>query len=194
MKKVALAGVLVTLTLAAALTAQDPPQQQPAPPQAPQMPMPTDEHAWLQQGVGEWDTEGEILMGPGQPSMKCKGSETVRAIGPFWTVSEGKTTVMDMPMTGVLTLGYDPAKKKYVGSWVDSMSNHLWTYEGTVDKGGTTLSLNTEGPNPMAAGKMTKFKEVLEFKSKDHKVFTSSMQMDDGTWVKFVTINATRKK
>ena len=193
MKKVALAGVLVTtLTLAAALTAQDPPPQ--AQPQPPQMPMPTDEHAWLQQGVGEWDTEGEILMGPDQPAMKCKGTESVRAIGAFWTVAENKTTIMEQSMTGVLTLGYDPAKKKYVGSWVDSMSNHLWTYQGTVDKGGTTLTLDTEGPNPMAAGKMTKFKEVLEFKGKDHKVFTSSMQMDDGTWVKFVTINSTRKK
>ena len=197
MKKLALAGVLVsTLAAAAVLTAaqQDAPSAPPDAPGFPQLPMPSDEHAWLQQGVGEWDVEGEAFMGPDQPPMKCKGTESVRAIGPFWTVSENKMKMMEQPMTGLLTLGYDPAKKKYVGTWVDSMTHHLWTYEGTVDKAGKALTLEAEGPSPVAPGTTTKFKEVLEFKSKDHKVFTSSMQMPDGNWVKIVTINSTRKK
>ncbi len=101
---------------------------------------------------------------------------------------------MEMPMTGVMTLGYDPEKKKYVGTWVDSMTSHLWRYEGTVDAAGKVLTLDTEGPNPAAPGKTAKFKERIEFKSKDHKVFTSSMQGDDGEWVTFMTMNSKRKK
>ncbi len=194
MKKVALSAVLlVMLTGAAVLTAED------APPAAgaagfPQMPAATAEHKWLQQSVGEWDTEGEATMGPGQPAIKCKGTETVRAIGEFWTVSEPRTTFMEMPMNGVMTLGYDPEKKKYVGTWIDSMTSYMWKYEGTVDAAGKVLTLDTEGPNPMTPGKSAKFREVLEFKNKDHKVFTSSMQGDDGKYVKFMTMNSRRKK
>lgn len=192
MKKFALAGVLVTMLAGAALlTAQDapPPGSPPVPPPTPA----TQEHAWLHQAVGEWDSEAEVTMGPGQPPMKCKGTETVRAIGKLWTVAEHNGTFMDVKVTGILTLGYDPEKKKYVGTWVDSMTSHLWKYEGTVDAAGKALTLETEGPNPAAPGTMAKFKEVLEFKSKDHKVFTSSMQGEDGKWVTFMTANYRRK-
>ena len=195
LKQLALAGVLAAMfTGAAVLTAQD---AQPAAasdvPGLPQMPEPTKEHAWLHQAVGEWDTEGEANMGPGQPAIKCTGTETVRALGKFWTITENTTTMMEMPMTGVMTLGYDPEKKKYIGTWVDSMTSHLWHYEGTVDAAGKVLTLEAEGPNPAAPGTTAKFRERIEFKSKDHKVFTSSME-SDGQWVTFVTMNAKRKK
>ena len=194
-KQFALAGVLAAMFIGAAvLTAQDaqPAAAQDAP-GIPGLPEPTKEHAWLHQAVGEWETDGEANMGPGQPAIKCTGTETVRGLGKFWTVTESKMSIMEMPMAGVMTLGYDPEKKKYVGTWVDSMTSHLWQYQGTVDAAGKVLTLEAEGPNPAAPGTMAKFRETIEFKSKDHKVFTSSME-SDGQWVTFVTMNAKRKK
>ena len=73
------------------------------------------------------------------------------------------------------------------------MNNYLWKYEGTVNEEGKTLTLETEGPCPMKPGKLSKFKEVIEFKSKDHKVFTSSMQEDDGKWSTMMTIHYRKK-
>ena len=134
------------------------------------------------------------MMEPGKPAIKAKGTETSRLIGGFWVVGEGKGEMMNMPFTSVLTLGYDPDKKKYVGTWVDSMSSYLWKYEGTVDATGKILTLETEGPCPMAPGKLSKFREVTEFKSKDHRVFTSSILADDGKWTTMVTVNSHRKK
>jgi hypothetical protein len=185
MKKLVMAGMVVTLLAGAAvLRAQD----------APKMPAPEKEHAWLQQFVGEWETEAVAMMEQGKPPMKCKGTESVRSIGGFWIVAENKGTFMDVPVTGAMTLGYDPEKKKYVGTWICSMTNYLWKYEGTVDESGKVLTLETEGPCPMAPGKLSRFKDVTEFKSKDHKVLTSLMQGDDGKWVTFATINCRRKK
>ena len=64
--------------------------------------------------------------------MTIKGTESVRKVGDFWIVSEVKATLFDAPFTGVMTLGFDSQKKKYVGTWIDSMHSHLLHYDGTV--------------------------------------------------------------
>ncbi|HVR72890.1 MAG TPA: DUF1579 domain-containing protein, partial [Planctomycetota bacterium] len=176
-------GLVVGLVAGAALS---------VPEDAPKMPAPEKEHAWLEQLAGEWEFDAECIMEPGKPPMKSSGTETGRMIGEFWIVSEVKSTFMDTPMTGILTLGFDPEKKKYVGTWVDSMTSHQWKYEGTVDAAGKVLKLESEGP--VAPGKLSKFKEVIELKGKDQKVFTSSMLGDDGKWSTFATFHYRRKK
>jgi hypothetical protein len=159
----------------------------------PKFPGPVKEHEFLHQFVGEWESEMESEMGPGQPAMKCKGTMTSRMLGGFWVISESKTDMMGQTMNGIQTIGYDPAKKKYVGTWVDSMLNLMWQYEGSVDSTGKTLTLEAEGPNFMAEGKTTKFRDAYEFKSKDHIVATSSM-LADGKWITFMNGNIRRKK
>ncbi|MEA3208692.1 MAG: hypothetical protein QOE70_1749 [Chthoniobacter sp.] len=162
--------------------------------EAPQMPKPTKEHEWLQQFAGEWEYEVEISMEPGKPPMKAKGTEVARLLGGFWVVGEGKGAIGEMPFTTITTFGYDPAKKKYIGTGIDSMTSTLWNYEGSVDAAGKTLTLETEGPCPMRGGQLSRFREVIEFKSKDHRVFTSSILGDDGKWTTLVSVNSLRKK
>jgi hypothetical protein len=159
---------------------------------APQFPKPQKEHEWLQQLVGEWDTESEIIVEPGKPPMKAKGSASARSLGGFWIVSEHKGDAFGTPFTGILTLGYDAPKKKYLGTWIDSIMPTLWTYEGSVDAAGKILTLESEGPGP-EPGKLMKFRESIEIKDKDHKVFTSACEKD-GKWLVHLTINYTRKK
>ena len=73
------------------------------------------------------------------------------------------------------------------------MDGHLWNYAGTLDASGKVLTLDTEGPSMADPGKMAKMKDVIEIKSKDHRVLRSYMQGDDGKWVQFMTMNARRK-
>ncbi len=162
--------------------------------QPPGMPAPVKEHEWLKQFIGEWEITSEAHMGPDQPAMKCQGTISSRSLGGFWIVSEMKANMMGTDITALQTIGYHPQKKKYIGSWVDSMTDHMWTYEGTVDSTGKILTLEAEGPNFMVEGKTAKFRDIYEFKSKDEIILTSSMQGEDGKWTTFMTGTAKRKK
>jgi hypothetical protein len=57
-------------------------------------PTPQKEHEWLQQFVGNWSTDSEGSMGPGQPTMKCQGTMSCRMLGGFWILSELKSEMM----------------------------------------------------------------------------------------------------
>ncbi|QEL17667.1 DUF1579 domain-containing protein [Limnoglobus roseus] len=160
---------------------------------APKPPAPQKEHGWLKQLEGEWACESEAVFEPGKPAVKCRGTETVKSLGGFWTVGEMKGEFMGTPVTGIMTVGYDAKKGKYVGTWVCSMDGHLCTYEGSVDAAGKVLTLETEGVHP-ATGKAVKMKDVLEMKDKDTRVMTSSAQGADGKWETFMTMTAKRKK
>lgn len=160
---------------------------------APKPPAPVKEHEWLKQLAGEWDTTAACSAAPGQPAVTWKGTESTRLLGGFWAMGEHKGDVMGTPMTGVMTVGYDTAKKKFVGTWVCSMCDFMFRYEGELDETGKVLTLHTEGPDP-ATGKTTRMKDVLTIKDKDSRELTSSAQGADGKWTPFMTMTAKRKK
>jgi hypothetical protein len=156
---------------------------------------PQKEHQWLQKLVGEWTSEADAIMGPGKPPEKFKGTESVRSLGGLWILAEGQG---EMPgggaATTMMTLGYDPQKQRYVGTWIGSMMTHLWVYDGALDAAGRVLTLDAEGPSMVTEGKMAKYKDVIECKNDDHRVLTSRVLGDDGTWHEFMTANYRRKK
>jgi hypothetical protein len=162
--------------------------------QEPSFPPAQKEHAWLAQFEGEWVSESEGTMGPGQPAIKCKGTMTSKKLGDFWIVNELTGDMMGVEMKGLQTIGYDAQKKKYVGTWVDNMMGHMWKYEGSVESDGKKLVLEAEGPNMMSPGKTAKFRDSYEFKSKDHVLAISEMQGEDGKWIQFMKGDVKRKK
>lgn len=188
MKGIVMRSRIATVTLAALFAvslslAQDPPQ-----PSAPEK-----EHEWLKQFVGEWESESEATFGPDH-KLKCKGRMKAKMLGSFWMISETRSEMMGTQVDAIQTIGYDPKTKKYIGSWVDSMFNHMWKYEGTVDKTGKILTLEAEGPDFVNQGNTAKYRDVYEFKSKDQIAVSSSAQNDKGEWVTFMTGTAKRKK
>jgi hypothetical protein len=160
--------------------------------QAPEMPKPTKEHEVLSQFVGEWNVTTEMVATPGQPAFKCQGAESTKMYGSFWLVGRGEAA--EIGMQSQLTIGYDPKAKKYVGTFFCSEDSTLWKYEGSMDAEGKVLTLETAGPALTDRNKIVKYRETLELKDKDHKLFTSQMQGDDGKWVKVVTMDYRRKK
>lgn len=156
---------------------------------------PQKEHQWLQKLVGEWTYEIEAMMGPDQPSEKSTGTETVRSLGELWILAEGQGETPGCgSATTLMTLGYDSQKHRYVGTWVGSMMTYLWVYDGELDASETVLTLNSDGPAMTGEEKLGKYKDVIEFKSDDHRVLTSHMLLDDGQWQQFMTAHYRRKQ
>jgi hypothetical protein len=158
-------------------------------------PEPQREHRWLQRLVGEWTYESDASMGPDAPPEKCDGTESVSSLGGLWVLCEGHSQMSGgIPATTLMTLGYDPQKKRFIGTFVGSMMTHMWVYEGELDETEQVLTLNTVGPDFSTPGKMANYKDVIEFKSDDHRVLSSHYQGEDGTWHGFMTANYRRKK
>jgi hypothetical protein len=147
-------------------------------------PEPRPEHRWLHRMVGEWRATMECPGGPGQPASKAESVEGVRSLGGLWVVAEGRGEMPGGggPATTILTLGYDPQKARFVGTFVGSMMTVLWVYEGTLDAAGTVLTLDTVGPDFAAEGRMARYQDVIAFEGDDHRVMTSRMLGEDGAW------------
>ena len=160
-----------------------------------EMAVPQKQHQWLQQLVGEWVSEVDATMEPGKPPEKVKGTESVRSLGGLWTLAEGQC---EMPGGGtgttMMTLGYDPDTQRFVGTFIGSMMTHLWVYDGALDAGERVLTLEAEGPSMAGEGKLAKYRDAIELKSRDHRVLTSHMLADDGTWQQFMTATYRRRK
>lgn len=151
-------------------------------------------HQWLQQFVGDWVAESKATMVPGQPEIESKGTMKARSLGGIWIINELNAQMEGAEMTGIQTIGYDPATKKYIGTWVDSMTSHMWIYKGTLDASGKKITLEADGPNFMSPEKTTKFRDEYEFKTADQIIVTSSMLGEDGKWSTFMTGTMTREK
>jgi hypothetical protein len=172
--------VLAVLACAAAAGAQE----------APPMPKPGPEHEMLKKDVGTWDATVEMMMPPGPPS---KGTE-VNALGPggLWLITDFKSEMMGAPFQGHGVTGWDPAKKKYVGTWVDSMSTGVFTSEGTYDAASRSMNALMSGPGE--DGQPMTMKAVTQYKDDDTRVFTMFMKGPDGKEAPTMRITYKRRK
>jgi hypothetical protein len=158
----------------------------------PPMPKPGPEHEILKADVGVWDAVVEMFMAPGQPPATSKGVETNTLMGGLWLVTEFKGDMMGSPFEGRGMSGYDSLKKKYVGTWVDTMSVGIATVESTYDAATKTLSGTMEAPD--MTGKVSRMKETVVYKDPNTRVFTMFNTGPDGKDVPTMRITYTRRK
>jgi len=92
-----------------------------AEPKLPRPARPRPEHEFLKRFVGEWECTTETSFGPGK-SVTTKGTMTGHMIGNFWVVIDRKADIKGFAYHGRATYGFNSRKKKYVGTWTDSMA------------------------------------------------------------------------
>lgn len=153
------------------------------------------EHRWLAGLVGEWTFESAACGEAAEPTAKVAGSETVQGLGALWVVGRSSS---EMPGGGtaqmMLTLGYDPDKQRFVGSWVGSMMTNMWVYEGQLDPAGNVLTLDTTGPAFDGSGRMARYQDIITVEDPDRRTLTSRVLGDDGAWTEFMKARYVRRK
>jgi len=159
------------------------------PPPAP----PLEQHAWLQQLVGDWKVTYEAPSSTGTEPMQMEAIATTRKVGELWILIEGSAKFDGQTFSSFMTLGYSPSQEAFVGTWVDSMQTQLWVYRGTLDPTGKILTLISEGPSMVDASVMTEFRDVIELKSKDQYLLNSSVKGPDGAWMPIVSATYRRE-
>lgn len=151
---------------------------------------PQPEHRWLEQLLGEWSVTSDMEPDSGG----IEWVERVRSLHGLWVVAEGSG---EMPgggaATTLMTLGYDPRRQCYVGTWVGSMMTHLWVYEGNLDDSGKVLTLDCEGLDFETEGRMTRYQDIITIKSPDHRLLTARMLAADGSWKQIMQADYRRR-
>ena len=153
-----------------------------------------EQHQWLKRLVGEWTYVNESSGLPNQPPMKFTGRESVRMLGDLWVLAEMTGTMPDGgAMTALMTLGYDPERQAYIGSWIGSPMAHMFVYEGQLSADGLTLPLNTIGPSFTDMSVMANYQDIIAFTKDGKRTLRSQYKNPDGSWTQFMQATFTRK-
>lgn len=176
MKPLAVAALL-SLCLAAALPAQEPPKPGP-------------EHEKLAATAGTWDAVMEMTTPDGQ-HVKYKGRSIVKvAAGGFCVIDDYTADFMGQPFQGHGVTGYDPLQGKYVTTWFDSFGPTPVQLTGTFDAAGKVLTMTGTGPG--MDGKAVAYKNVTTWLTPDS--FRYDIHMGEaGKEQLALTIHYTRK-
>ena len=126
------------------------------------------EFALLQKDVGTWDADITVTPGPGAAPQESTGRLVARLIsGGRWLITEFKNHTTGFEGHGIY--GYDPAARRYIGTWVDDMRTNLYLGEGRWDTAASTMTYTWNATLPN--GQVMTWKETSETVSENERVF-----------------------
>lgn len=134
---------------------------------------PGKEHEYFKRLAGRWDAVVTSYYGNPNKPVKSKATSSFRVImGGRFLQQRVQGEVAGMKFEGQGWLGYDNAKKKYVGAWIDNTSTGIMQTEGTYDP--KTQTLTEVGTSSSPIGPM-KMKTVSRFADRNN--FTQTMYL-----------------
>lgn len=175
MRKFLTLTIVLSLTVVAARLTAQPPDVKPGP-----------EHAQLKESEGVWDATLKTAAGESKGTLMCKSD-----LNGLWLLEHFKADLGGANFEGRGATSYDPAKKKFVNVWIDTMSTSPMVTEGTYDK--TTKTMTMVGTMPMPEGKSMKATLTTVSKDANTKVFTIRGQAPDGKDFEMLQITYKRR-
>jgi hypothetical protein len=151
------------------------------------VPEPGPEHERLKYYEGTWEAVIE------SEGMESKGTSVYTLeLGGLWLINKFQGDFGGFKFEGRGLEGYDPAKKKYISVWVDSMSTSPMTSEGEYDKDGKVLTMTGEGVGP--DGSKVTYKSTTTIEDKDNMSFVMKMVGADNSEIEVLKIKYHRQK
>jgi hypothetical protein len=155
---------------------------------------PGEAHKKLEPMVGSFTVVTKMWMDPSKPPEESTGTtESKWVLGGRFVEQQVEGTAMGQPFHGIGYTGYDNYKKKYVGSWVDSMGTMIMTSTGTADASGKKFTFWST-IDDVVMKKPLKVKGVLTIVDDDHHAYEMWAPGPDGKMFKSLEIAYTRKK
>jgi hypothetical protein len=131
---------------------------------------PVEQHKQVLKHAGKWQLTMKSWMDPKGPPSEFKGTAEGKPIlGDRFVQTTVTMTMEGAPFNGIATTGYDKGKKKFVNTWIDSMSTGIARGEGTADAAGKVVTTQMVGTDPMT-GKESRTRIVEKWESDDTKV------------------------
>jgi hypothetical protein len=154
---------------------------------------PTEHHKLLKKGVGTWDATVRIWPMPGANPLESKGVEKNHLLkGGLWLITRFEGEAVGTPFIGMGQTGYDPAEKKYVGNWVDTMTPHMMTTKSDYDENTKTLTGISETRDPITGEKYSA-KTISRYPDDDTRFLEMHRTGDDGKEWKVMEISYKRR-
>lgn len=126
------------------------------------------ELALLGKDVGAWSAEITVTPQPGADPQSSTGRLVGRLIcAGRWLVTDFKNHTTGFEGHGIY--GFNAAKRRYVGTWVDDMRSNLYVGEGDWDESTATMTYHWSAPLP-GGGVMT-WREITTSVSDSERVF-----------------------
>ncbi len=155
---------------------------------------PSEAHKKLEALVGTWSVKNTLWMDPSKEPTVSEGiSEHKWVLGGRFIEERFEGKFMGMPFSGLGYTGYDNYKKKYVGTWMDTMGTAVMNTTGSFDAKGKVLR-STARMDDFTTGKAVTIRENLTFVSNDEVRMEMFGPGPDGKEYRMMEILYTRKK
>jgi hypothetical protein len=107
-------------------------------------------HKLLGRLAGSWTTQTRSFMEADKPPMESTGTcQQKMLLDGRYLQQEYASEMMGSPFTGINLLGYDNHTKKYVSTWIDSMSTGIYYFEGTASEDGNVITQECSYDDPV---------------------------------------------
>jgi hypothetical protein len=160
--------------------------------EGPLTPKPTREHELLKKDVGSWDATVKFWEQPGGEEQGSTATEKNELLpGGYWLISRFEGSFGPAKFVGIGTFGYDPEQKKYVGTWVDSMSPYMMVTKAEYDAATKTLTGTGESRDPNT-GEAMPTKSISRYVDNNTRTFEMYTPGPDGKDWKMMEITYKR--
>jgi hypothetical protein len=157
------------------------------------MAQPTPQHELLKKDVGTWDATMRMWFTPNAEPLVSNGIENNKLLdGGLWLISHYEGKIADTRFVGCGTVGFDPVKQKYVGTWIDNVTSSLSVMEGDYDQATNTLTMISRRRDPHTGQSQTT-KSTLQYVDNDTRIFEFLVPDADGKYWKMLEIKYVRR-